>query len=485
MKKSDNISDILRHVPCKEAKHLFSDTPAITKLLDLPSNSGKYADEVVDAFKRVADRDSLGLFESFIKNNNFKDVADYEKRYTKIISNVSEFQDELMLVIKNADERTALKISEFASDYGKGVIGAVDKCGYDNIYKITHYISESGVSGKVASELFEALSKHGDTLIKAVEKCGPKNIENIVEILSKINPNQVDAVIDLLVHHGDDLVKAICKCGDEYTDLIIRCVSHEKFAGDVATHFLKAMSDHSDTMIKAIGRCGADNFDTIADYSKIFDRFGVHADELFLNGERVFGEFVGLDRAFESSAKAICFASTKAGDKCFVTVSGVYTYNRTITVSEDVAKELRKIDSISAVTNSEKIEKGKLFTKVYNDLLTDEYLKTITDPDIQHEYKKLVDAISQARLDAIELKKYSVADLTGIVGERSFEKERSIINCAEVWAAREHILAGGKFDELFITTRHFNQQNSDFGSLFCPCKNCQHTFINIISQLDR
>lgn len=162
----------------------------------------------------------------------------------------------------------------------------------------------------------------------------------------------------------------------------------------------------------------------------------------------------------------------------------MYKLNRTITVPEDVATELRRIDAIPAVTKSETIEKGKLFTKVYNDLLTDEYLKTITDPDIQLEYKKLVDAISQTRLDAIELKKYSVADLTGIVGERSFEEGRSIINCAEVWAAREHILAGGKFDELFITTRHFNQQNSGFGSLFCPCKNCQHTFNNIISQLD-
>lgn len=209
MKKADDFSDVLRHVPCKEAKHLFSD-------------------EVVDAFKRVADRDSLGLFESFIKNNNFKDVADYEKRYTKIISNVSEFQDELMLVIKNADERTALKIAEFASDYGKGVIGAVDKCGYDNIYKITHYISESGVSGKVASELFEALSKHGDTLIKAVEKCGPKNIENIVEILSKINPNQVDAVVDLLVHHGDDMVRAIKNCGTDKIDLIEELIKSGK-----------------------------------------------------------------------------------------------------------------------------------------------------------------------------------------------------------------------------------------------------------------
>lgn len=124
----------------------------------------------------------------------------------------------------------------------------------------------------------------------------------------------------------------------------------------------------------------------------------------------------------------------------------MYTCNSTITVSEDVAKELRKIDSISAVTNSEKIEKGKLFTKVYNDLLTDEYLKTITDPDIQHEYKKLVDAISKARLEAKEAEIYRVTDLTGIIDEFSFEDGRSIINCTEVWGAREHILAGGKFD---------------------------------------
>ena len=159
----------------------------------------------------------------------------------------------------------------------------------------------------------------------------------------------------------------------------------------------------------------------------------------------------------------------------------MYKLNRTITVPEDVATELRRIDALDGISD---IEKGKLFTKVYNDLLTDEYLKTITDPDIQHEYKKLVDAISQARLDAIEYNKISVADLTGIVGEYSIEKEHSIINCAEVWAAREHILAGGKFDELFLATRHFKSKDSKFGTLFAPCKNCQHTFVDIIFQLD-
>lgn len=88
------------------------------------------------------------------------------------------------------------------------------------------------------------------------------------------------------------------------------------------------------------------------------------------------------------------------------------------------------------------------------------------------------------KIRAVSLKKYSVADLTGIVGERSFEKGRSIINCAEVWGAREHILAGGKFDELFLATRHFSS-DSKFGTLFAPCQNCQHTFKDILSQLER
>lgn len=159
----------------------------------------------------------------------------------------------------------------------------------------------------------------------------------------------------------------------------------------------------------------------------------------------------------------------------------MYKLNRTITVPEDVATELRRIDALDGISD---IEKGKLFTKVYNDLLTDEYLKTITDPDIYREYKKLVDEIASVRADAAKAKIYPIERLTGIVNEYSFEPNRSIINCAEVWAAREHILAGGKFDELFLATRHFKPQNSDFGTLFPPCKNCQHTFKDIIFQLD-
>lgn len=80
---------------------------------------------------------------------------------------------------------------------------------------------------------------------------------------------------------------------------------------------------------------------------------------------------------------------------------------------------------------------------------------------------------------------YNRSDLEAeIRREYSFKKGRSIINCAEVWGAREHILAGGKFDELFIATRHF-KPGSEFGTLYAPCQNCQHTFKDILSQLER
>lgn len=65
-------------------------------------------------------------------------------------------------------------------------------------------------------------------MLKAMEKCGTKNIENIVEILSKINSNQVDNVLVLLVHHGDDMVRAIKNCGTDKIDLIEKLIKSGK-----------------------------------------------------------------------------------------------------------------------------------------------------------------------------------------------------------------------------------------------------------------
>lgn len=357
---------------------------------------------------------------------------------------MSGFSDKLLLAVKNADSKTALKIADVASEYGEIVVDAVNKCDCDSIYKITHYIAESGVSNKVASELFEALSKH-----------------------------------------GDDLVKAICKCGDEYTDLIIRCVSHEKFAGDVATHFLKAMSDHSDTMIKAIGRCGADNFDTIADYSKIFGKYGKMAEGI-VDICKV-KKIVGLDEALALTAKkgdAICFTSSKINnDICIVTVNGVYKFNPTISVPQQLMSKLDSLKveykkladmGVNMENDPRAVDLGKKFTGFYNELLSKDYATNyILDGEIAEEYEKLIRFIDENRKSGNG--KVPTINWTGLADDFSFYENRSVINCAEIWGAREMILKGCKFENLNIPTRYLLD-----GSQYRPCKNCSNTFITIL-----
>ena len=160
----------------------------------------------------------------------------------------------------------------------------------------------------------------------------------------------------------------------------------------------------------------------------------------------------------------------------------MYTYNRTITVSEDVATELRRIDALDDISD---IEKGKLFTKVYNDLLTDKYLKTITDPKIKCEYEKLVKAVSDARSTiANNPNARSVTHYTGIDNEYSLFENRSIINCAEIGSAREVILQGGKFEDIMFSTRSYLNSSQAVGSLKPPCANCQNVFAKILSNLE-
>ncbi len=59
----------------------------------------------------------------------------------------------------------------------------------------------------------------------------------------------------------------------------------------------------------------------------------------------------------------------------------------------------------------------------------------------------------------------------GTIREWSFTSNHSVSNCAEVWAAREAILQGSKFEDLcFLAMKNEN------GLFMEPCDNCIHTF---------
>ena len=94
---------------------------------------------------------------------------------------------------------------------------------------------------------------------------------------------------------------------------------------------------------------------------------------------------------------------------------------------------------------------------------------------IKNELSKLNDAIEFTKGEALKQNKYYKY---GSIKEASFLTNRSVSNCAEIWAAREAILDGAKFEDLtFLSVK------SADGSDILMCKNCQHTFIEYFKHL--
>ncbi|MCI6582106.1 MAG: hypothetical protein MSH15_09065 [Oscillospiraceae bacterium] len=98
----------------------------------------------------------------------------------------------------------------------------------------------------------------------------------------------------------------------------------------------------------------------------------------------------------------------------------------------------------------------------------------VTD-SVKHELNQLADAIEFTKNEAQKVGKYYRYDT---INEGSFVGNRSVTNCAEIWAAREAILDGAKFIDLT-----FQSVKSIDGSDMPMCKNCQHTFIEYMKQL--
>lgn len=133
----------------------------------------------------------------------------------------------------------------------------------------------------------------------------------------------------------------------------------------------------------------------------------------------------------------------------------------------------------------------KISSNFHSSLLTKDHLSYIEahySKEIRDEYEKLVVAIEDARKKAKTDSSLSVDDRlydeSGISGDYTFCKGRSVINCAEIWAAREMILHGVKFKDIKLGTRRFSNSKKINGSLFPPCGNCKNVFWRIRSNVD-
>lgn len=330
LKHSDECIDAIKLLSHSELLDLFAKQPAVRKALNKAISSGDSTDEVIDIFRRFDADDTLHFFDKFVINTDAASIAKYGENYSNILKRVSGHEDELIPLMAKVTDSQAARILNLSSEYGEAAINALKTCGPENIDTISLIIRESKISGDAVTNFLKASSNYGDALLEAVNKCGVKNVDKLTNLVRRFNGENSAIILNLA----------------------------RKYDTATAIKLLDVMTEHGDTMIKVISKYSDLPAKTLEDYYKIFDKFGSNADDLFRNGERIFGQFIGLDEALKSEAAAITFASTRAGDKCFVTVSGVYKLNRTITVPEDVATELRRIDAIPAVTKSETIERG-------------------------------------------------------------------------------------------------------------------------------
>ena len=84
---------------------------------------------------------------------------------------------------------------------------------------------------------------------------------------------------------------------------------------------------------------------------------------------------------------------------------------------------------------------------------------------------KLRNAIQNTKDQAKNLGKTADEAICNNGIEYTFQKDWFVENCAEVWAARNAILNGAKFDNLIIKS-----VKREGLVLFPLCENCKHTF---------
>lgn len=441
---------------------------AVSKVVDFIFTGAKNADEAAAAMK--------------VMNNVVPSVYDGVKHSDEFVDGVKRFSClDVAKMLPDPDDapiRRVLNISAKSGDINPSeIIKAFQEVEDSDSLKLFRiYVEGTDLTS------FAEYQKNYEKILKNVSGFGDELSQFVKR---SVSPQQAAMVMEACSKHGDTVLKAISKCGDEYAELIAQCVSHNKFANGVATQFLNAMTNHSDSMIKAIKACGVENYDTIADYSKIFGKYGKEAEGI-VDICKV-KKFVGLDEALALTAKkgdAICFASSKINnDICFVTVNGVYKFNPTISVPQQL---MSKLDSLNAKykklvdmgvdmeNDPRAIDLGKKFTGFYNELLSKDYVTNNNlDKKIAEEYEKLIHFIDESRKSGTG--KVPTIEWTGLADDFSCYENRSVINCAEIWGAREMILKGCKFEDLDIPTRYLLD-----GSRYRPCKNCKNTFITIL-----
>lgn len=469
---------------------------------------------------------SKDTLEAILKSDNVSDVID----------TLSGCSNDVISALNSSDDKKAA--IEFISQYPNDGAKILAECG-DSAVKVLAKVSSE--KHQIAIELIadygnEAATifiRHGDIAVSAVEQCSKADRKMAIEAINRTGIDAVDAlnrvptrdcavaiiryngaakiIADygenatiIFIRHGKDAVEAVKKCKKENQFVAIKVIKEGNLEyGDLAS---KAISEHGDQALNLIkqtptkecayvvsnsskkiinsieklsSKLAESFFDTASKQkSEFFESisncsFTNDAIEMIAkykdNGVKIFNKYkndnvVGLSKTLNSdSSFALTFASDGKGN-VYVAGSGIRSYNSTISTPKDYVYAGQ--------------EEAYYFRR-YNDLLTEEGIKAMgVTKEIAIELRNLNKAIENTKLEANKEKKFTY-QYKNCPQEYTFEKSHYIINCGEVWASREAILNGVKFDELKLDT-YCNiiekQLYYGLGGFMPKCDNCQKTF---------
>ena len=420
------------------------------------------ADIATDAAKAAP---KLGMFIS----KNPDDASKITEAITQTSKQLSKDDGALSPLVKNFDAKTISNIEKSLkstknitrANYSK-LLGILETAGKNvdsskSILSTLNSVDAMRVTGLV--------NKYGNNVTSIISAGGYKNIRLTTKVIELYGKNTDKLAV---------VSKGVSLCGDDSVTL---------------NGLLKTLTNHSETMIKALGRC--DSIKGVKDYVELVNYFGDNANNIIDRYQAK--SFEGLKEALDLKGDAISFVQSKDDPGVYKVITNkVYVNNPTISVPDSMKAELKEIDEMTLGS----LEKGKRYTQFYSNLLTRDYSARNVDSRYQEDYNKLVDAVADARKhfaskmpNTNKTIGVSCEFYTGITGEHSAVNNRSVINCAEIWNAREAILNGTKFEDIDLTTYHLKPGESkdegkyDIGDVFKPCKNCQVTFKQILGKL--
>ncbi len=376
----------------------------------------------------------------------------------KAASKVGEF---IAKNIDKTDEIAELLIrlyKNFPDDFHK----LIPKSSLDEIEKMLDNTDK--LSKSEYSNLKNILEKCG----KNVDDYTSNDIVNIVKETAELTPyadeitdivkysNKDDEFIEICLKHKDN-IKDIIEIITKYTEYCDQLIDILKDISDI-TDFIKFINNYGENGIQLLLKYNKDIIKTFNNSTSIIQTYRNQIErQLKEHNLEVYND---QDNIF-----TICMAVDLSDPNHIVGfgLNGIYRENYVL--------------ETDCMLSNYTFKESNNYIMRYRELLSDEFIDEYFEknPDVAEKLDKNSVKHEMEKLrERIDITKDS--GIYEYYNEGTYCKERSVDNCAEIWAVWDAILQGGKLEN--IALKAWNVKNNFYMK---PCDNCCHTFSGFIS----